>query len=48
VYVFGLFVDNIIYNGILCFQMAKAFVDNLKLYQAGEPMQFVVDWKKGY
>ncbi|KAK7101574.1 glyoxylate/hydroxypyruvate reductase A-like [Littorina saxatilis] len=29
-------------------QVAKTFVDNLKLYNSGKPMNNVVDWNKGY
>ena len=29
-------------------QMAKVFVDNMKLYMSGQPLQYVVDWEKGY
>ena len=29
-------------------QMAKVFVDNMKLYMSGQPLHYVVDWEKGY
>ena len=30
------------------FQSVMAFVKQLELYEKNEPLEFIVDWKKGY